>query len=153
MSWGVYNIFLTPAHNWIHNCIQDWTREWDPALNTSTVWPNHRQGIIAMLSGGTVGRLCNPSQGERMNVRTLMWRLLALLLCFLVSPYFCFPEFPLFRVLTVWPSSVRGGPKIQAMPGSALVRSKLHNLMVTYLTDARMNIVTSRERLCELGAL
>ena len=54
--WGVYNIFLAPAHDWIHNCIRDWTWEWDPALNTSAVWPNLRQGIIAVLSGGTVGR-------------------------------------------------------------------------------------------------
>ena len=23
VSWGVYNLFLTPAHDWIHNCIQD----------------------------------------------------------------------------------------------------------------------------------
>ena len=23
VSWGVYNLFLTPAHNWIHNCIRD----------------------------------------------------------------------------------------------------------------------------------
>ena len=37
LSWGVYNIFLTAARNWIHDCIRDWTREWDPALNTSTV--------------------------------------------------------------------------------------------------------------------
>ena len=33
----VYNIFLTPVHSRIHNCIQDWIWEWDPALNTSTV--------------------------------------------------------------------------------------------------------------------
>ena len=37
VSWGVWNIFLTLAHDWIHNCIQDWTQEWDPSLNTSVV--------------------------------------------------------------------------------------------------------------------
>ena len=37
VSWGVYNIFLTPANDWIHDCIRDWTREWDPALNTIAV--------------------------------------------------------------------------------------------------------------------
>ena len=37
VSWGVYNIFLTPAHDWIHDCIRDWTQEWDPALNTIAV--------------------------------------------------------------------------------------------------------------------
>ena len=54
-SWGGYSIFLTPVHDWIHDCIWDWTREWDPTFNTSAVSPNRRQGIIAMLSGGTVG--------------------------------------------------------------------------------------------------
>ena len=41
VSWGVYNLFLTPAHNWIHDCIRDWsgdcTQEWDSALNASAV--------------------------------------------------------------------------------------------------------------------
>ena len=35
--WGVQNLFLTPAYDWMHNCIRDWTRKWDPALMTSTV--------------------------------------------------------------------------------------------------------------------
>ena len=26
VSWGGYNLFLTPDHNWIHDCIYDWTR-------------------------------------------------------------------------------------------------------------------------------
>ena len=37
VSWGVYNLFLSPAHNWIHDYIRDWNREWDPALNTIAV--------------------------------------------------------------------------------------------------------------------
>ena len=37
VSWGVSNIFLTPAPYWIYDCIQDWSQEWDPALNTSKV--------------------------------------------------------------------------------------------------------------------
>ena len=40
VSWGVYNLFLTPVHDWIHDCILDWTREWDPVLNMSAVLPN-----------------------------------------------------------------------------------------------------------------
>ena len=36
-SWGGYNLFLTPAHNWIHDCIREWNQEWDPALNMSAV--------------------------------------------------------------------------------------------------------------------
>ena len=63
-SWGGYNLFLTPAHNWIHDCIREWTREWDPALNMSAVWHNLCQGIIFMLSDGTVGRFSKPSRAE-----------------------------------------------------------------------------------------
>ena len=37
VSWGVYNLFLIPAHDWFHKCIRDWTREWDPALNMIAV--------------------------------------------------------------------------------------------------------------------
>ena len=67
MSWGGYSIFLTPVHDWIHDCIWDWTREWDPTFNMSAVSPNRRQGIIAMLSGGMAGwfrglRLGNPKK-------------------------------------------------------------------------------------------
>ena len=56
----VYNIFLTPAHDWIHNCIQDWTRKWDPALNTSAVWtvgPQILPGIAHVRDGVWVGRV------------------------------------------------------------------------------------------------
>ena len=52
LSLHVKNILLTPVHDWIHECIWDWTRMWDPALNMSTVWPNWHQGIIYMLSDG-----------------------------------------------------------------------------------------------------
>ena len=65
VSWGVYNILLTPAHDWIYNCIQDWTWKWDPVLMTSTVWPNRRQGIITMLSSGTVGQFRKPAPRRR----------------------------------------------------------------------------------------
>ena len=64
VSWQGNNIFLTPAHNWMHDCILYWTRKWDPSLMTSTVWPNLRQGIMAMLGDGTVGRLLKPGQGK-----------------------------------------------------------------------------------------
>ena len=37
VSWGVYNLFLIPVHDWIHDCIRYWTQEWDPAFNTSAV--------------------------------------------------------------------------------------------------------------------
>ena len=54
------NLSLTPVHDWIHYCIQDWTPNWDPALVKSTVWPNRFQGIIAVFSGVTAVRLCDP---------------------------------------------------------------------------------------------
>ena len=54
------SILLTPMYNWIHDCIQDCTRKWDPSLMMSTVWPNFRQGIISVLSGGKVGQLIEP---------------------------------------------------------------------------------------------
>ena len=94
VSWGVENIFLTPALDWIQDCIPDWTRDWNPSLNTSTVWSNLRQGIIAMLSGGMAGRIHDPSRGERKKVETLEWRLNVLPQCFWISPYFLFPNFP-----------------------------------------------------------
>ena len=37
VSWGVYNLFVTPAYDWIHDCIWDGTWEWYLALNTSSV--------------------------------------------------------------------------------------------------------------------
>ena len=37
VSWGVKNIFLIPAHNWIHDCIRNWTQKWVLALNMSEV--------------------------------------------------------------------------------------------------------------------
>ena len=78
----IYNVFLTPAHDWIHDCIQDWTWEWDLSLNTSTVWPNRCRGIVAMLSGGMVGRFCKLIRGERKKLEKLEWRIKALLPCF-----------------------------------------------------------------------
>ena len=60
-SW-VYNLFLTPVHDWIQDCIRDWTQEWDLALNTSTVgpvWPPKAAWYIPCLiwsRGGASGR-------------------------------------------------------------------------------------------------
>ena len=63
-----------------------------------------------------------PSRGKRTKLETIEWRPKALIPRFYLSPYFCFPDSTLFRFLTVWTSSVRGEPKIQAMTGSALIR-------------------------------
>ena len=46
----------------------------------------------------------------------------ALLPCICLSLYLWFPDLTIFHFLMVWPYSVRGEPKIQAMPGSALLR-------------------------------
>ena len=55
-------------------------------------------------------------------MKTLEWRQKALLLCFYLYPYFWFPDLTLLRFLMVWPCSIRGEPKIQAILGSALLR-------------------------------
>ena len=105
MSWKYYNLWLTPVHDWIHDCIWEWTREWYSSLSTSTVWPNCSQVIIAMLSGRAVGLFCNPSQGKRMKLGTLGWCLKALLPCFLLPQYFWFPRIsplPIFDGLTIF---------------------------------------------------
>ena len=64
VSWRVYNLVLTPAHDWIHDCIRDCNQEWYSALNKSAVWTNISQGIISMLSGGTVDRSREPSRAK-----------------------------------------------------------------------------------------
>ena len=48
----------------MHECIWDWTWKWDLALMISTVWPNHRQVIIAVLGGGMVVQFRKSSRGE-----------------------------------------------------------------------------------------
>ena len=68
-SWKGKNILLNPVHDWMHDCIRDWTRKWDPALMTSAVWPNSHQGIIYILSGGTMGIFCEPSQRQGTKVK------------------------------------------------------------------------------------
>ena len=52
MSWQGKNIFLTPVHDWMHNCIWDLTWMWDR--------PNYCQGIIDTLSGEMVCQFCEP---------------------------------------------------------------------------------------------
>ena len=46
-------------------------------------------------------RFCETIRGERTKVETLKWRLKAILPCLCISPYFWFPDFPLF-----WDSTV-----------------------------------------------
>ena len=70
VSWQGKNIFLTPAHDWMHERIQYWTWKWYPSLMTSTVWSNCRQGIITILVGGTVGWFWEPIRGFRIKVET-----------------------------------------------------------------------------------
>ena len=105
VSWGVYNLFLTPAHNWVHDYMWDWTCYWYPNFNMMTVWSNRRQGIIYMLSGWTVGRFREPIWGKRTKVKTLGWRIKVVLLCFCIFPYFWFPRLsslPTFSGLSVF---------------------------------------------------
>ena len=62
------NLFLTPVNDWIHNCNREWTQKWDLALMISTVWPNRRQGIISVLSGGAEGQFHKPNRGKKTKV-------------------------------------------------------------------------------------
>ena len=90
VSLKVNNLFLTPVHDLIHNCIRDWTRKWDPALNTVPVCPNYRQGIITMLTGGMTGRFWDPTQGKPKKSWSLDWCINAQISDF---PPFSFFEF------------------------------------------------------------
>ena len=114
VSWKGKHNFLTPVHNWIHNCIWYWTWKWDTDLMMSTVQPNSRQGIIAMLSGGMVGRFHEPIWGKKTKCKTLHWRLKVQV------PSFYFPH------IGVWPPDylpyfwqfdryLPKGPQVQTM--------------------------------------
>ena len=97
VSWHNNNIFLTPVHNWIHDCTKEWTRKCDQSLITSTVWPNCHQGIIFMLNVVTVGRFSAPDSRQRVTWKPNLWILKSLL------PYFPFPR---IWGLRVWLSTV-----------------------------------------------
>ena len=60
---------------------------------------------------GVGRRFWNP-RFERTKVETQKWCLKELLPCFCLSLYFWVYDYPLFWFLTVWPSSIIGGPKI-----------------------------------------
>ena len=111
------NLLLTPAHDWMHNCTWDWTRKWYPSLMKITVWPNHHQGIINILSGGTVVWFRDPAPRQTTKLET------RLLLPKSAAPvFYTFPVFwgwwsdclPFFDGLTVIHLS---GPKIKAISG------------------------------------
>ena len=54
--------------DWIHDWIWDWNRKWDPVLMVSTVQPNWRHEIIAILSGGMAGNVFEPIWGNQIKV-------------------------------------------------------------------------------------
>ena len=64
MSFQGKNIFLTPAHDWTHDFVRNWTRKWDPFLNKIIMWPNRCQGVIDMLIGGMAGQFRKPVWGN-----------------------------------------------------------------------------------------
>ena len=152
MSWQGKNLFLTPLNDCINDCIRNWTQNWDPGLMMSTGWSNHHHGISAMLSGGTAGLFCEPSQGNQKKVAK-PW---------LAPKGTClgFSTFPIFG--GKWSNRITyfdrydpyppKGPNIQAIPGIissySLVKwtnGRLYNLCWVL---AEMNKI---ERLCELA--
>ena len=103
-----------------------------------------------MLSGGMLGRFCEPnraetSRGERTKVETLEWRQKALLPCFLPFPIFLVPRLDPLLVFDGLAVLFQRGTKNTDYTWISLATAYLHDLMVVYLTDARLTTVTSRE--------
>ena len=127
------NIFLTTVNDWIHKWIRDWTRKWDLALNTSIVWPNIRQGFIAMLSGGMAGRFCDPIQGNPAKVTKPRLVPKGADLRFPLSLYLGTCGLIVSHILRVWTSSDPGAPNYGIYMGPApsyvlVLTSKRHIL-------------------------
>ena len=132
----------------------DCTQKWDPYLMKKTLWPNFRQVIIAMLSGGAVGQFFEPAprRGTKLKYASGARRRNSRVFAFpcILGP----PTQPSSIFLRVWPSSVRRVSKSTLWLGSSLATSYLNNLMVAYLTDAGCWLQWKRnERLRELAGL
>ena len=87
-------------------------------------------------------------------METIEWSINELLPFFRIFLYFLFPDLTLFWFLTVLPSSVQGEPKIQAMPGSALLRLSYSNnntqvKIVSKTTDENLDSTFSTCQLFE----
>ena len=67
MSWQGKNIFLSPAHECMNDCIWYWHQEWDPGLIMIKIRTNHHRGLIYMLSGGKWADYVNLIQGKDKN--------------------------------------------------------------------------------------
>ena len=62
------NLLWTPVHDCIQDWIQAWTREWYPALMTSTVWPVWLPGdyhYVKRWDGGTITRAWSEAQERK----------------------------------------------------------------------------------------
>ena len=95
----------------------------------------------------------DPSRGKSTKVETLECRLKAPPPCFCLSPYFLFLDSTFFWFLTLQQSYIQGEPKIQAMPGSALIRlsyttiSKKQNILMSYVITFIIKKVISQSQL------
>ena len=120
-------IFLSPANDWIHDCIQnctwDWTRECDSALNASVVWPKGHQVIISMLWMKWFADFASWAKPrKKLKVKTLKSRMKKLFPYLCLFLYFLSPNSTPFWVLTVQLSYAWREPKIHAMPGSSVLQ-------------------------------
>ena len=86
-----------------------------------------------------------------MKVGSFGWRLKGLFPCFLISPYFWFPRLsplPFFNGLAAFRQR---GTKNTGYAWLIPCYSLVNDIVVAYLTYARLDIATRRERMCELG--
>ena len=96
MSWGGYNLFLTPAHDWIHDCILGLDPGLDPGVGFSleyecsvTQSPPGGYSYDKWWGDAPILR-AKPSRGGRLKVETLEGRIKALFPCFRLSRIFGF---------------------------------------------------------------
>ena len=108
---------ISARTNWGRRKEHDWTnRRSDCSTSAGTNWGGRKERGQTPPRPELIKAQAEPSKGERTKVERLEWRRKALIHCFRFSTYFWFPYSTLFWFLTVWPSSVRGKPKIQVMP-------------------------------------
>ena len=97
----------------------------------STVFPNYRQVIIAMLNGGMTGQFCEPSKVNPTKVVKPRLAPKGAGFVFLLSPYLGADGLIVSRIFDVLDPIRARGPQIRAIPGnSSLLRP---SLMISWL--------------------
>ena len=102
MSWQGKRIFSTPEHNYMHDCIQEWTWKWDPEFMKSTVCPNLCQGIFLCSLVGQRANLLRQYRASGRMCKSYHWRLKVLVPSFPFSPYFGSHVLTVIYCLAAW---------------------------------------------------